>query len=138
MPPLSYRAIAIAFASELVADFIIGMFVFRMFAGDLLSPDMDEGEFAAVVSKVMATTALVPWMMVFGTATTVGGAYLAARIAKRIPYYHGLAMGVVGILYIAITWDSALVWPNILGLLITIPASLFGAHLARLHRPEES
>ena len=35
--------------------------------------------------------------MVFGTAaTTIGGAYLAARIAKRIPYYHGLAMGIVG------------------------------------------
>ena len=138
MPPLSYRAIGIAFAAELVADFVISMFVFSSFAGDLLSPDMAEGEFDTVVRKVMATTAYVPWMMVFGTATTVGGAYLAARIAKRIPYYHGLAMGIVGMLYIVITWDSGLVWPNVLGLLITIPASLFGAHLARRHMPEES
>ncbi len=138
LPPLSYRAIAIAFAAELVADFAISMFVFRFFAGDLLSPDMAEDEFDTVVRKVMATTAYVPWMMVFGTATTVGGAYLAARIAKRIPYYHGLAMGIVGMLYIVITWDGGLVWPNVLGLLITIPASLFGAHLARRHMPEES
>jgi hypothetical protein len=138
MPPLSYRAIAIAFAAELVADFVISMFVFSFFAGDLLSPDMAEGEFDNVVSKVMATTAYVPWMLVFGTATTVGGAYLAARIAKRIPYYHGLAMGIVGMLFIAITWDGGLVWPNILGLLITVPASLFGAHLARRHMPEDS
>jgi len=138
MPPLSYRAIGIAFAAELVVDFVISMFVFRLFAGDLLSPEMARDEFDAVVRKVMATTAFVPWMMVFGTATTVGGAYLAARIAKRIPYYHGLAMGIVGMLYIVITWDSGLVWPNVLGLLITIPASLFGAHLARRHMPEES
>lgn len=137
MPPLSYRAIAIAFAAELVADFVISMFVFSLFAGDLLSPDLGEGEFEALVRKVMATTAYVPWMMVLGTCTTVGGAYLAARIAKRIPYYHGLAMGIVGMLYIVISWDSELVWPNVLGLLITIPASLYGAHLARRHMPEE-
>ena len=138
IPPLSYRAIAIAFAAELVVDFVISMFVFRLFAGDLLTPDMAEGDFDTVVRKVMATTAYVPWMMVFGTATTVGGAYLAARIAKRIPYYHGLAMGIVGMLFIVITWDSEIIWPNVLGLLITIPASLFGAHLARRHMPEES
>jgi len=41
-------------------------------------------------------------------------------------------------LYIVISWDSELVWPNVLGLLITIPASLYGAHLARRHMPEES
>jgi|SRR5688572_10892272 hypothetical protein len=138
MPPLSYRAIAIAFAAELVADFVISMFVFSFFAGGLLSPEMAEGEFDTVVRKVMATTAYVPWMMLFGTATTVGGAYLAARIAKRIPYYHGLAMGIVGMLFIVITWNSEIIWPNVLGLLITIPASLFGAHLARRHMPEES
>ncbi len=138
MPPLSYRAIAIAFAAELVADFVISMFVFSFFAGDLLTPDMAEGEFETVVRKVMATTAYVPWIMLFGTATTVGGAYLAARIAKRIPYYHGLAMGIAGMLFIVITWNSEIIWPNVLGLLITIPASLFGAHLARRHMPEES
>ena len=44
--------------------------------------------------------------MVFGMATTVLGGYLAARIAKRIPYYHGLAMGIVGMLFILITWDA--------------------------------
>lgn len=138
IPPLSYRAIAIAFAAELVVDFVISMFVFSFFAGDLLSPDMAEGEFETVVRKVMATTAYVPWMMAFGTATTVGGAYLAARIAKRIPYYHGLAMGIVGMLFILVTWDGGLVWPNVLGLLITIPASLFGAHLAKQHMRTES
>ena len=137
LPPLSYRAIGIAFAAELVADFVISMFVFSFFAGDLLSADMGQSEFEAMVRTVMATTAYVPWMMVLGTATTVGGAYLAARIAKRIPYYHGLAMGIAGILFIIITWDNEQLWPGILGLLVTIPASLFGAHLAKQHMPVE-
>jgi hypothetical protein len=138
IPPISFRAIAIAFAAELAADFVISLFAFRYFAGALLTPDMAEGEFDAVVSKVMTTTAYVPWMMVFGTATTVGGAWLAARIAKRIPYYHGLAMGIVGMLFIVISWNGELLWPNILGLLVTIPASLYGAHLARRQMPAES
>jgi hypothetical protein len=47
-------------------------------------------------------------------------------------------MGIVGMLFILVTWDGGLVWPNVLGLLITIPASLFGAHLAKQHMRTES
>jgi hypothetical protein len=71
--------------------------------------------------------------MMFGTATTIGGGYLAARLAKQIPYYHGLAMGVLGIVYILVGWNGDLGWLNVLALLITIPASLYGAHLAKKH-----
>jgi hypothetical protein len=137
LPPISFRAIAIAFAAELAADFVISLLVFRAFAGELVSAEMSEAEFEAVVSKVIATTAYVPWMMFFGTLTIVGGAWLAARIAKRIPYYHGLAMGIVGMLFTLLSWNAELLWPNILGLLVTIPASLYGAHLAKRQMPVE-
>jgi hypothetical protein len=80
----------------------------------------------------------VPWMMLLGTSTTVGGAYLAARLARRIPYYHGLAMGILGVLFILVTWDRGLGWLNLLALLVTIPASLYGAHLAKKHLPTET
>jgi hypothetical protein len=138
IPPVSLKAIAIAFAAELGADFFISLFVFGFFAGDRLGPNMSESEFQEVARQVTTTTAYVPWMMVFGTATTVGGAYLAARLARRIPYYHGLAMGILGILFVLVTWDGALGWLNVLGLLVTIPASLYGAHLAKKHMPAES
>ena len=72
-------------------------------------------------------------MMLLGTVTTIGGAYLAARLARIIPYYHGLAMGILGVLFVLVTWDDEVGWTNFLGLVVTIPASLYGAHLAKKH-----
>ena len=58
----------------------------------------------------------------------------AARLAKKIPYYHGLAIGVVGVLFILIAISQIEAeWLDWLGLLITIPLALYGAHLAKLH-----
>ena len=138
LPPISFKSIAIAFAAELGVDFMISLLVFVFFAGDALKSGMTDIEFEEVARQVTQTTPYVPWMMVFGTATTVGGAYLAARLAGRIPYYHGLAMGILGILFIFVTWDSGLGWMNVLGLLVTVPAALYGAHLAKKHMPAES
>ena len=133
LPPISFKSIAIAFTAELGVDFLISLLVFGFFAGDALKSGMTDIEFEEVARQVTQTTPYVPWMMVFGTATTVGGAYLAARLARRIPYYHGLAMGILGILSILFTWDSELGWMNFLGVLATIPAALYGAHLAKKH-----
>ncbi len=136
MPPISYIAIAMAFSAELVADWIIQQILFALFAGDQVHAGMSDEEIQAVVQNVLATTALDHWLMAFGLATTVAGAYVAARIAKRIPYYHGLAIGIVGILFILIASD-ALDGQAWLGILLTIPLSLYGAHLARKHMPAE-
>jgi hypothetical protein len=133
LPPISLKAIAIAFTAELGVDFFVSLFVFGFFAGDSLRQGMTDSEFREVARQVTQTTPYVPWMMLFGTATTVGGAYLAARLARRIPYYHGLAMGILGVLFIFVTWNAELGWLNFLGLLTTIPASLYGAHLAKKH-----
>jgi hypothetical protein len=138
LPPISFKSIAIAFTAELGVDFLISLLVFGFFAGDSLKPGMTDLEFEEVARQVTQTTAYVPWMMLLGTGTTVGGAYLAARLARRIPYYHGLAMGILGVLFILVTWDRGLGWLNLLALLVTIPASLYGAHLAKRHLPAES
>jgi hypothetical protein len=138
LPPISFKSIAIAFTAELGVDFFVSTLVFGFFAGDALQAGMTDSEFEEVARQVTQTTAYVPWMMLFGTATTVGGAYLAARLARRIPYYHGLAMGIVGILFMLVTWDGGLVWINVFGLLVTIPAAIYGAHLAKRHMPMET
>ncbi len=138
MPPIDFKAIIIAFATEVAADFIIGSQLLVYFARDKLVPDMTREDFAKVVQTVYETTAFLPWAMVFGTATTIGGAYFAARIAKRVPYYHGLAMGVLGIVYSLLFGSAEARWVTYIGILISIPVSLFGAHLARKHIPAES
>jgi len=138
MPPISARAVAIAFVSELVADLVIRSVLFVMFAQGMLAEGMTDDELAKVRKAVLETTAYIPWAMVFGTLTTIGGGYLAARLAKRIPYYHGLAIGIVGVLFALALWSPDDGGLEYLGLVITIPCSIYGAHLARRHIPPEA
>lgn len=138
MPPISFKAIAIAFCAELVADMFSQSLLMAFFARGMLVPEMSTAELLKVQKVVLETTDFLPWVLVLGTATTVGGAYLAARIAKRIPYYHGLAMGLVGIMYSLLLWQPDASWLDWLGLVMAIPASLYGAHLARRHIPAET
>jgi hypothetical protein len=138
MPSIDIKAVVIAFATEFAADFIIGSLLLVYFAGNQLGPDMTHEQILKVSEMVYETTAFIPWAMVFGTATMIGGAYFAARIAKRIPYYHGLAMGVLAIVYSLVAWPDETHWFNYLGILISIPASLLGAHLAKKHIPAEA
>ena len=83
----------------------------------------------------IAFVSYIPWAMVLGAATTIGGGYLAARIAKRIPYYHGLAIGIVGVLYSLLQWSPEAGGLDYLGLVSTIPLSIYGALLARKQTP---
>lgn len=138
MPPISFKAVAIAFVSELVADLVIQSVLFVMFAQDMLTEGMTDEDLAKVRTAVLETTAYIPWTLVFGTATIIGGGYLAARIAKRIPYYHGLAIGIVGVVFSLMLWNANVGAVEYLSLVITIPCSIYGAHLARKHIPPEA
>lgn len=131
MPRISFHALITAFSTEVLADMLIARLLFAMFAGDQLVPDMSEQALLAVANTVYETTTYLPIMFMFGTLTTVAGAYLAARIAKRIPYYHGLAMGIIGLVFGLVFWSDEPIWLDYLGMVLTVPVSLFGAHLAR-------
>lgn len=137
MPPLNYRALGLAFGAEFIADYLLGGLLFQYFAQLPASPEPSRADLEQAWRTIVATTPFLPMAFVLGNATTVGGAYLAARLARRIPYYHGLAMGVLGIVQVLVFWTGELVGYNLLGLLMTIPASLYGAHLARKHLPPE-
>ncbi len=136
MPPISIKAVLIAFGAEFIADQIIRSIAFAMFAQDLFTSGMSDADLEKMRQAVFETTSYIPWMFAFGAATTVGGGYLAARIAKKLPYYHGLAIGVVGILFILTFWQDETGWMDWVGLLITVPLSIYGAHLAKAHIPD--
>jgi len=137
MPAIDIRAIVIAFAAELGVDFVISGLVFDLFAPDLQYSQMTAEAQATARQAVLDTTAYLPCMMLLGTATTILGAYFAARLAGRIPYYHGLAMGIVAVVFSLVLWRNP-IWYDYVGLVSTIPASLYGAHLARKHMPQET
>jgi hypothetical protein len=133
MKHISIKAIIIAFVAEVAADILIQSLLFAMLAGGKVTGEMSTEE-ARAVSKVIASGGdYLFWQMLLGTATTIGGGYLAARIAKTFPYYNGLGIGLLGIVFTVIFWGEGPVWLNILGLLMSIPASIYGAHIARKH-----
>jgi hypothetical protein len=131
MRRISFHALITAFSTEVLVDLLVGRLIFAAFAGDRLVSGISEEALLEVAKTVIDTTAYLPVMFAFGSLTTVAGAYLAARIARRIPYYHGLAMGIIGLVFGLFFWSDEAIWLDYLGLLITIPLSLLGAHLAR-------
>ena len=131
MPRISLHALLVAFCLEILVDLLFGQLIFAMFAGERLVADMSQEEVLAVAKVVIDTTPYLPVLFVFGSLTTVAGAYLAARLARRIPYYHGLGMGIIGLLYGLVFWSREVIWLDYIGMLMTIPLSLLGAHLAR-------
>ena len=133
MPRIDFRAVIIAFAAEFAVDLMISALLFSLFAGDRITSDMTDAQFLEVRRAVLETTSCLAWLVLFGSATTVGGGYLAARLAKRIPYYHGLAMGIVGIIDVVVEWNSEYTGLAWLGVVTTIPLALVGAHLAKRH-----
>jgi hypothetical protein len=46
-------------------------------------------------------------------------------------------MGIIGIVFSLVLWSADATWLFYLGLLLTIPVSLYGAHLAKKHLPEQ-
>jgi hypothetical protein len=126
-------AVVIAFVAELGLDQIISTILLIAFGHTDFSPDMSDAEKQAFVEAVWSDGAFVLLAFILGTATTILGGYLCARIAKVFPYYNGLAIGIVGLLFTLVVMGEAPVWYTVLGLLMALPASIYGAHLAKPH-----
>src|SRR4051812_10034429 len=118
---ISIPALVIAFFAELAADWVIQLCLLTGMGGDLINGEMSQDDMQKVVDTVSAMPAFTAAIILLGTGTTFGGGYLAARIARQYPYYHGLGMGLLGIAYILYFWQANSLWMNLLGLLSNIP-----------------
>ncbi|MEO8062631.1 MAG: hypothetical protein ABI821_07765 [Pseudomonadota bacterium] len=125
-------AICAAFAAELVADLIISSVTLVVLAHGSLSPDLDQEALSKATAAILDSSEFLMSRVILGTVTTIGGGYLAARLAKTYPYYNGLGIGLIGVLFGVLQWSDP-VWLCILGILSAIPASIYGAHLAKKH-----
>lgn len=135
MHRINIIAVVAAFGVELVVDWILRFIVIAVLAAGVIEPDMTE-EAATEALKVIANKpGFMAAIMILGTATTVGGGYLAARFARRFPYYNGLAIGLVGLALQLYLWQVNPLWMNILAVITVIPMSIWGAHLAKPHLP---
>jgi hypothetical protein len=135
MMKIRISAVVIAFVAELGLDQIISTILLVAFGHTDFSPDMSDAEQDAFVKAVWSDGSFVLLAFILGTATTILGGYVCARIAKVFPYYNGLAIGIVGLVFTLLVMGEAPVWYTVLGLLMAVPASIYGAHLAKPHLP---
>jgi hypothetical protein len=135
MKKIRIGAVVIAFVAELGLDQIISTILLVAFGHTNFAPEMSDSERQAFITAVWSDEGFVLFAFILGTATTILGGYLCARIAKIFPYYNGLAIGIVGLVFTLVVMGEAPVWYTVLGLLIALPASIYGAHLAKPHIP---
>lgn len=135
---ISIRAVVIAFAAGLASSFVLANVLLGFIAGDALDSSMsDEATRAAIKSVAASPAFLLSWLVV-GTGVTVGSGWLAARLAKEFPLYNGLAVGVVSFVFDCFSLGGSPWWFEVVGMLLTLPASIYGANLARRARLPKS
>ena len=93
------RAVVIAFVAELALDQIISAILLVVFDHTGFSPDMSDAERQAFVTAVWSDGAFVLSAFVLGTATTVFGGYVCARVAGRAELKGAAVMAVISTVF---------------------------------------
>jgi hypothetical protein len=86
MHRISIIAVIAAFGTELIADQLIGFILLIVFAQGSIEPNMSREATEQALKAISEQPAFLAAALFMGTATTVGGGYLAARIARTFPY----------------------------------------------------
>ena len=126
---IDIRAIVLSTLAVFGIDFVTGVVLFSVFT-DLAANASDEQVRAAAVA-LANDRAYLRAALILGTASTVVGGYLVARIARRIPYFNALGYGVLGMVLSTLMTGELPIWFRIVGIGVTVPASLLGAYFCK-------
>lgn len=135
MHAISLKAVLLASLAVIGVDILCGMMLLGIYAPELSSAMTDE-EVRMMLADLMRNREYVLFSLVLGTASTVLGGYLAARLARTVPYFNALAFALLGIALTLLTSGDLPTWYRFFAIAITIPAALFGAQLAKKRMEE--
>lgn len=127
---LDIRAILLATLAVFGIDFITGLVLINAFGGAQLA-NANEEQMRAVAAALARNPGYLRAALILGTASTVVGGYLVARIARSIPYFNALGFGVLGVVLGTLTTGEFPTWFRVVGIGLTVPASLLGAYFGR-------
>lgn len=130
MSSIDIRAIVLATLAVFGIDFVTGLVLFNAFGGDQVGTVSDE-QVRAAAEALAHDPGYLRAALILGTASTVVGGFLVARIARRIPYFNALAYGVLGMVLSTLTTGALPLWFRVIGIGLTVPAALFGAYFGR-------
>jgi hypothetical protein len=127
MRHVNIRAILLVTLAVFGIDFVSSAVLFGVFGGPPLSATPEQIRIA--LAELYGNSGYVVATLILGTASTVVGGYLTARLVRSVPYYNALAFGALGVLLgIAMSADVP-AWLRIVGNAATVPAALLGAYL---------
>ena len=126
---IDIRAIVLATLAVFGIDFITGIVLFSVFT-DQVANASDE-QVRAAAAALATDPGYLRAALILGTASTVVGGFLVARIARSIPYFNALAYGVLGMVLSTLTTGELPTWFRVVGIGLTVPASLLGAYFGR-------
>lgn len=130
MSGIDIRAILLATLAVFGIDFVSSIALFAVF-GDQVANGSEE-QVRNVVEALSKNPGYLRTALVLGTASTVVGGFLVARIARRIPYFNALAYGLLGIaLSLLWTGGETPTWFTVVGIGLTVPAALLGAYFGK-------
>jgi hypothetical protein len=129
MKHIDIRAIVLATLAVFGIDFVTGIVLFSVFA-DVVTNASEEQVRAAAVA-LAKDPGYLRAVLILGTASTVVGGSLVARIARQIPYFNALAYGVLGMVLSTLTTGALPMWFRVVGIGLTVPASLLGAYFGK-------
>lgn len=130
MHAISIKAVLLASLAVIGVDILSGFLLIGIYAPEM-SAEMTDAETRQLLSDLLRNRGYVALSLILGTASTVLGGYLAARLARTVPYFNALAFGILSILIGVLTPVDLPTWYRAFAIIITIPAALVGAQVAK-------
>lgn len=131
MHGINLRAIILASLAVFGVDILSTSLLLSLFIGPELGPDITNEQIQAAMEVLLQDGRYLTSTLILGTASTILGGFLAARLARTVPYFNALAFGVLGLVISLLSLGDSPVWFKAIGLTLTLPAALLGGYLAK-------
>lgn len=128
MKNISLKGIILGTLATIVLDILGGIVLMMIFFAPVGGGPGEKMDTASAVAA-MGAGFLISYL-IFSTATTVVGGYIAAGVAQRSAYLNSGIIGVIGILLGVFFCGDYPAWFSVLGFASVMPAALLGGYLA--------
>jgi hypothetical protein len=131
MHNISVRAVILASLAVFGVDIVSNYLLIKLFGGPMPGSGMTDEQIRSALQVLFQDTRYLTLALMLGTASTILGGYLAARLSRAVPYFNALAFGVLGLTVSVLTSGDLPIWFKIIGFGLTLPAALLGGHIAK-------
>lgn len=131
MHGINLRAILLASLAVFGVDIVWTFLLVSLFGGPAFDASRTDQQIEVAMQALLQDRRYLSCALILGTSSTVLGGFLAARLARTVPYFNALAFGVLGLIFSVFATGDVPTWFKIIGFGLTVPAALLGGHLAK-------